>query len=449
MKITKLSSSTIIIEDDQTKVLCDPWIENGEYYGSWYLSNEINIKDAYLKMNTCDAIYISHIHPDHLSEKTMSKLKIKDKKIFIHSYVSKFLKRKLESMGFANIIELEHGKKYTIKKNTKITIYAADNCNPKICRKFYACNNGESTDIKNSNQIDSCMVLQNEKYNVVNLNDCMYPMMLETIKKIKYDFNKIDLLLVNYNSAHSYPQCIDNYSVNEKKKISKEIKKLTLKKATNFINDFNPNFFIPFAGEYVLSGKLYKLNKYAGMNSQDECYKFFKNSNYSKKLVMLNYGNSFNLERPIKPDYISNYLNKNKKYIKKISQSIFQYERIPTPSAEKIEHLIDKSFKKFKERLIFDNIFFQEKIFIKYFRKYARIDLKNYTLKFMKKKHMGGGEQDYYVLSLDERLLQRLLQGPRFAHWNNADIGSHIRYYRSNPKKFNYRLGNYLSFFHS
>jgi len=57
MKITKLSSSTVIIEDDQTTLLCDPWIENGEYYGSWYLSNEINIKDSYLKMNTCDAIY--------------------------------------------------------------------------------------------------------------------------------------------------------------------------------------------------------------------------------------------------------------------------------------------------------------------------------------------------------------------------------------------------------
>jgi UDP-MurNAc hydroxylase len=61
----------------------------------------------------------------------------------------------------------------------------------------------------------------------------------------------------------------------------------------------------------------------------------------------------------------------------------------------------------------------------------------------------GGGGQDCYVLSLDERLLCLILQGPRFAHWNNADIGSHIRYYRSNPKKFNYRLGNYLSFFHS
>ena len=396
MKITKLSSSTVIIEDDKTKVLCDPWVENGEYYGSWYLSNEINIKDAYLKMNACDAIYISHIHPDHLSEKTMSKLKIKDKKIFIHSYASKFLKRKLESMRFVNIIELDHGKKYSINENTKITIYAADNCNPKICRKFYACNNGESTDIKRSNQIDSCMVLQNEKYNIVNLNDCMYPMMLETIKKIKNDFNKIDLLLVNYNSAHSYPQCIDNYSVNEKKKISKEIKKLTLKKATNFINDFSPNFFIPFAGEYVLSGKLYKLNKYAGMNSQDECYKFFKNSNYSKRLVMLNYGKSFDLERPIKPDYILNCLNKNRKYIKKISKSIFSYERIPTPSAEKIEHLIGKSFKKFKERLISSNIFFKEKIFIKYFRKYAQIDLKNYTLKFIKKNiwGRGGGRQD-------------------------------------------------------
>ena len=30
----------------------------------------------------------------------------------------------------------------------------------------------------------------------------------------------------------------------------------------------------------------------------------------------------------------------------------------------------------------------------------------------------------------DLRLLRRLLSGSRFAHWNNAEIGSHTRYNR-------------------
>ena len=41
MKIQKIASSTVIITTDDCKILCDPWIENGEYFGSW----SIELKD--------------------------------------------------------------------------------------------------------------------------------------------------------------------------------------------------------------------------------------------------------------------------------------------------------------------------------------------------------------------------------------------------------------------
>ena len=34
----------------------------------------------------------------------------------------------------------------------------------------------------------------------------------------------------------------------------------------------------------------------------------------------------------------------------------------------------------------------------------------------------------YIIYKTDPRLLKKLLMGPRFAHWNNAEIGSHIRF---------------------
>ena len=36
MKITHLQSSTQIIHLGELKVLTDPWLTEGEYYGSWY-----------------------------------------------------------------------------------------------------------------------------------------------------------------------------------------------------------------------------------------------------------------------------------------------------------------------------------------------------------------------------------------------------------------------------
>ena len=67
--VTHLQSSTQLIDLAGVKVLTDPWLTDGEYYGSWYHYppfGEENIRKL-----EYDFIYVSHIHPDHLSERTI------------------------------------------------------------------------------------------------------------------------------------------------------------------------------------------------------------------------------------------------------------------------------------------------------------------------------------------------------------------------------------------
>ena len=52
------------------------------------------------------------------------------------------------------------------------------------------------------------------------------------------------------------------------------------------------------------------------------------------------------------------------------------------------------------------------------------------------------------VQYVDHNLLHRLLRGPRFAHWNNAEIGSHLRFDRK-PDVFERGLYHCLCFLHS
>ena len=54
----------------------------------------------------------------------------------------------------------------------------------------------------------------------------------------------------------------------------------------------------------------------------------------------------------------------------------------------------------------------------------------------------------FLILDLDMRLLREILKGPKFAHWDNADIGSHIKYYR-NPDNYDRALNHALNFLHS
>ena len=57
-------------------------------------------------------------------------------------------------------------------------------------------------------------------------------------------------------------------------------------------------------------------------------------------------------------------------------------------------------------------------------------------------------EGPYLRLTLNHNLLHRLLRGPKYAHWNNAEIGSHIRW-EWNPNVFDRGLQHCLYFLHA
>ena len=99
MKIKLYRSSTVGLEFDNFKVLQDPWLTDGEYFGSWSHFPHFDIEKNIDEINNYDAMYISHIHPDHSSDKTLIKIN-KNIPIYIHQYHSKFLKFKLERYGF-------------------------------------------------------------------------------------------------------------------------------------------------------------------------------------------------------------------------------------------------------------------------------------------------------------------------------------------------------------
>jgi UDP-MurNAc hydroxylase len=56
--------------------------------------------------------------------------------------------------------------------------------------------------------------------------------------------------------------------------------------------------------------------------------------------------------------------------------------------------------------------------------------------------------KSFVQYDLSDKLLLRILKGPRFAHWNNAEVGSHIRFTRV-PNKFERGLYHTMCFFHS
>ena len=99
MRIKLFRSATVGIDFDSYKILMDPWLTDGEYFGSWSHYPYFDLDKNLPEINSYNAIYISHIHPDHCSDDTLKKIK-KSIPVYIHNYHTKFLKMKLERLGF-------------------------------------------------------------------------------------------------------------------------------------------------------------------------------------------------------------------------------------------------------------------------------------------------------------------------------------------------------------
>ena len=232
MKIKHFRSATVGIDINGFKILMDPWLTDGEYFGSWSHYPYYDLKSNLSEINSYNIIYISHVHPDHCSDKTM-KMISKDIPVYIHNFHTKFLKQKLQRFGF-KVIELENGKRHQLFKNAHLNIFAADNCNPELCYKFFAC--ADITAKEGSQQIDTLSVIDDGKNILVNVNDCPFELAKSTFIDIKKQYENITCLLTGYGGAGPYPQCFENLNLDEKKVAAEKKEKQFLKQAIDYIH---------------------------------------------------------------------------------------------------------------------------------------------------------------------------------------------------------------------
>lgn len=438
MKLTHLQSATQIISLGSIKVLNDPWLTDGEYYGSWYHYPPFGDKN--LASLEYDYIYVSHIHPDHLSEKTFKSLPCK-KPVLINNYDSKFVKRKIEMLGF-EVIECDNGVPYKFENGGSVTIYAADNCNPEICAKFMGCGIVEKK--FGSTQIDSLALFKMDDNLIINTNDCPFELASHTIKANQLDKLKIDLLLVGYGGAGPYPQCFEFDNEHDKVNAAKSKELQFLNKAVDYINLLHPVRFAPFAGTYTLGSRLASLTDYRGVPSVSYATQFLNEA-------VAGISKGIHLELFDQYDCQSQVLTKSNKifslskeqYSEEISKKALDYDNDKW-NDEELVGLIETAYKRFKSKA--EEIGFKSNT-----KLVIRSDKIAFQISADSAPEIISVESEliepYVRIELDHNLLHRLLRGPRYAHWNNAEIGSHLRYLRK-PNIFERGLYHCICFLH-
>tara|TARA_Y100001958_G_C21248633_1_gene581701 strand:- start:11415 stop:12734 length:1320 start_codon:yes stop_codon:yes gene_type:complete len=438
MKIIYHNSSTVSIIENNTRIVCDPWILDGEYYGSWFHYPKYEIDNGIFD---CNAIYISHIHGDHLSENSLRKFD-KNIPIYIHNYKSPFVKIKLTVIGFKNIIELDHSKSVKIG-DIDLTIYSADNCNPELCGKFVGCSKVE--DDFEFTQIDSLALFKSRINNktILNLNDCPFELASEVIKKHFLNKLKINLLLVGYAGAGPYPQCFKFENDDLKLKAAESKKQMFINQAVKFIDLIDPEYYMPFAGTYILGGRNYKLNKFRGVPTRNHALDLIaKNIKTESKGFILKSNNDFNFDKL--PDY--KIIEKPEKYINDIKDFKYSYEEDELPLFNEIKNLINKSVNRYNN--VRESIKYSSNVLLVFevYDKFIVVSNKKEEFKILNSLEFNKIKK-YVKLKMDPRLLKNCMMGPRYGHYDNAEIGSHIEYDRY-PNEYERALYYCLNFFH-
>lgn len=238
-------------------ILHDPWFSEGIYDGSWFHFPKIS--DPLKSVGDCDLIFISHIHPDH--------------------YDSKFLKIYFEKYGKKKVIIANHAPNHLYSK------MRADGIEPIVLREpliifdtkieILPHKTGSSSDI------DSAIIIKfkdrlHRTHCVVNANDIIFDD--EMMMDLKCSSGDVDILLCGFTGAGPFPQTY--FSVEDPELVEQARKKKTefFERYKRLTSTILAKRNIPFAGKYVLGGKLSPLNNFRGVADPVEILSFDPNA---------------------------------------------------------------------------------------------------------------------------------------------------------------------------
>lgn len=286
MKITHFANSFMSVEEANTRLLCDPWMGEANY-GGW-MSFPLTDKDAEILLNYPPThIYISHLHADHLCDRVLKQLPHLDMPVIIKIFEDGRLRRRLQSIGFTNIIELPAWEAYRLSEDLEVTIIPADFSNA----------SGIHDEI--DYDLDTSILVSSLHDHTCFYNGVDNPMSVEQYQEV-HDYvkahsprGKIDVACVAVGASSEYPQCFLNI---DKQAEMDRVIDASLKIFEKQLDALGAEIYFPAGGSYFIPGKFSVLNTYIAQPSVEQLQQVVATSQHCQQLFAIEGGSSIDNE---------------------------------------------------------------------------------------------------------------------------------------------------------
>lgn len=247
MKIEYISNTGFYIENNGVVFGMDLWLTQGAFEGSWFHFPQL--RQTRFNIQDCSFIYISHIHPDHCDFTALANAKPQTRFI-VPNYFNNLLARKLKAFGFKNVTSLAPEEELELAPELRIRLF------PQFTNNLFH-------EAAFGSLIDSALLIKWEGRTILNCNDnYLNP---EWSKRLSAEYPNLDLLLAPHSASGPYPANFRNLSLAEKKIEAERLQKQYISHWCESVRQIAPKIAVPCAAEYVVVGNLYQKNEYIGL----------------------------------------------------------------------------------------------------------------------------------------------------------------------------------------
>lgn len=161
---------------DGTKIAIDPWDGSPIFDGGWVGNQRLNKKKFYKEVASCNFLWISHPHADHLHLPSLRAICAINPNITVlcNEALNVPYEKILKSAGFKNFVKIPERKKIKLTQSVSVLRVPASG-------------------------IDNMLFVYDDRHTLLSYNDCNIP--AAALRSIVNRYGPIDLFLTNINHA--------------------------------------------------------------------------------------------------------------------------------------------------------------------------------------------------------------------------------------------------------